>query len=124
MSHLLLCNIQTTNKSFQLPIEIVDIIKTYTGEGIWRNGKFITIHKISKSDKRYEMLLKRPRIKQVRNCDRNNPLKGSTWFKTTTGKFMVINTILDCRIHIENVYYVADVWEMHYNKDVVQVVIR
>jgi hypothetical protein len=124
MSGLLLCKIQTNNKTFQLPTELVDIIKTYTGEGLWRNGKFINIHKISKSDKRYEILLKRPRIKQVHHCDINNPVKGCVWFKTTTGKFMLINVIMDCRIPIGNFYHSAHVWEMHYNAEVTQLVIR
>lgn len=124
MSDLLLCKIQTTNKIFYLPTELVDIIKTYTGEGLWRNGKFITINKISKSDKRYEILLKRPRIKQIHHCDINNPVKGCVWFKTTTGKFMLINVIIDCRIPIGNFYHAADVWEMHYNAKVTKLVIR
>ena len=37
----------------KLPSEIVDIIKLYTGEGCWRNGKYINIHRIPKSDDRY-----------------------------------------------------------------------
>jgi hypothetical protein len=124
MTHLLFCKIQTNNKIFHLPTEIVDVIKTYTGEGLWRNGKFITIHKISKSDKRYEMLLKRPRIKQVYHCDKNNPVKGSVWFKTETGKFIVINVLIDYKFRIKNSYHKADIWEMHYNEQVTQIVIR
>jgi hypothetical protein len=124
MSELLLCKIKTSNKIFILPTEIVDIIKTYTGEGIWQNGKFINIHKISKSDNRYKMLLKRPRIKQVHHCDINNPLKGCVWFKTTRGKFMLINVIINCRIPIANLYHLADVWEMYYNTKVTTQIIR
>jgi len=39
-----------------MPNELVDIVKLYTGEGLWRGGKYITIHKISKDDFRYFML--------------------------------------------------------------------
>jgi hypothetical protein len=124
MSELLKGEINMTNKVFQLPLEIIDIIKTFTGEGIWRNGKFITIHKISKFDIRYKMLLKRPRIKQVHNCDKNNPLKGCVWFKTNRGKFIVINAMINCSFRIGDMYHKADIWEMHYNEQLTQIVIR
>jgi hypothetical protein len=124
MSELLKGEINMPTKVFKLPLEIIDIIKTYTGEGIWRNGKFITIHKISKSDNRYKMLLKRPRIKQVHNCDMKNPLKGCVWFKTTSGKFIVINVMINYSFRVGDMYHRADLWEMHYNKEVTQIVIR
>jgi hypothetical protein len=49
----------------KLPKEIVDVIKLYTGEGEWRNGRYINIRKIPKDDFRFHMLKMRPRIKQI-----------------------------------------------------------
>ena len=49
----------------KLPVELVDYVKLFTGEGVWRNGKYINIHRIPKLDYRYEMLLSRPKIKQI-----------------------------------------------------------
>lgn len=98
-----------------IPKDIVDIIKLYTGEGCWRNGKYIQIHRIPKDDCRYTMLRKRPMIKQIYNDNKYHPLKGSVWFKLDNGKFVVIsvskNYIWDetQKIHI---YF----WEMHYNQ--------
>ena len=59
--------IVTKNKRFYLMKEIVDIVKTFTGEAYWRNGKFILVRRILKTDERYTMLKKRPRIKQIFN---------------------------------------------------------
>jgi hypothetical protein len=72
--------------------DTVNHIKLFTGELIEKNGKYCRIQKIPKNDPRYEMLRKRPRIRQVYNNDmtRQYPLKGSVWFKIN-GKFMVIN---------------------------------
>ena len=42
----------------KIPKEIVDVIKLYTREGCWRNGKYITINKIKKDDYRYLILSK------------------------------------------------------------------
>jgi hypothetical protein len=109
--------IKTKNKKFYLMKEIVDIIKTYTGEACWRNGKFVLIHRIPKTDERYDMLKKRPRIKPVFHTDNENPIKGSVWFKLSTGKFMVINVITGYfRWNTEQ--YHGTFWEMHYNQDV------
>jgi hypothetical protein len=113
--------ITTKNKRFYLMKEIVDIIKTYTGEACWRNGKFILIHRIPKTDERYDMLKKRPRIKQIIynifHANYEKPIKGSVWFKLSTGKFMVIN-VMTGSIRWGNEQYHGTFWEMHYNQDV------
>lgn len=97
------------------PTEIVDIIKLFTGEGCWRNGKYINIHRIPKNDYRYTMLSKRPIIKQVYNDYKLAPLKGSVWFKRDNGKFIVINS-LKADIWNGNQYTSGHFWEMHYNQ--------
>jgi len=99
-----------------LPREIVDIIKLFTGEGCWRRGKYINIHRIPKTDLRFSMLEKRPRIKQIHNNCYEEPFKGCVWFKTSSGKFIVI--------YVGNTYaYIGHqntfgcFWEMHYNQE-------
>lgn len=79
----------------RLSPELVDHIKLFTGEGCWQNGRYVNIRKISRTDPRYAMLSKRPRIRQLpSNFDRHlDPLRGSVWFKLATGKFFVINVI-------------------------------
>lgn len=124
MAELLLKDIKIKNTTFHLPPEIVDVIKTYTGEGVWRNGKFVNIHKIAKSDSRYSILLKMPKIKQVYNSDINNPIKGCVWFKTAAGKFMVINVLINYNFKMNNLYFEVNLWEMYYNKEVTQRVIH
>jgi len=77
-----------------LPVEIVDVIKLYTGEGCWLNGRFVKINKISKNDSRYNMLKKRPQIKQVStDCSNrfSDKKQGMVWFKIN-GSFMVISS--------------------------------
>jgi hypothetical protein len=36
------------------------------------------------------MLLKRPKLKQIRNDHYDAPLKGAVWFKSSAGKFVFI----------------------------------
>jgi hypothetical protein len=48
-----------------LPQELVDIIKEFSGEGLWRNGTFISIGRIAKNDPRYAILQSRSLIEQV-----------------------------------------------------------
>ena len=96
-----------------LSYEIVDIIKLYTGEGIWRNGVYV--NRIPKYDYRYTMLKNRPIIKQIYNCDFRNKLRGCVWFKLKNGKFIVINVLetyhwAEGKINIHGYF-----WEMHYN---------
>jgi hypothetical protein len=106
--------ISIKNKKFYLMKEIVDIVKTYTGEAYWQNGKFLLVRHIPKTDERYTMLKKRPRIKQIFHNDFNNPVKGSVWFKLATGKFMVIN-IISGSIRIGDQYFHGTFREIHYN---------
>jgi hypothetical protein len=76
---------------YKLPVEIVDHVKLYTGEGEWRNGRYVNIYRILKEDLRYAMLKKIPKIRQL-NLDLINKTKiGSVWFKFPNNKFMVIN---------------------------------
>lgn len=97
-----------------IPTHCVDIIKEYTGEACWRNGKFIHIHRISSSDPRYQMLKKRPKIKQLKHDSLGELLVGSTWFKLANNKFIVINVFRGKRWNGER-YINGDFWEMNYN---------
>jgi hypothetical protein len=92
MSDILLKLRNKNGKTLTTP-DVVNYIKLFTGELVMRNGKYSKIGRIPLSDPRYEILLKRPRIRQVNNRDLNHnyPLKGSVWFKLN-GKFMVINS--------------------------------
>jgi hypothetical protein len=99
----------------KLPKELVDIIKLYTGDGCWQNGKYINLYRIPRSDPRYEMLRKRPRIKQVFNDYREPRFKGSVWFKLPNGKFVVINAARGS-VWTGHHYMEGEYWEMHYNK--------
>jgi hypothetical protein len=96
---------------YWLPNEIVDVIKLYTGEGCWRNGKYINIHRIPKDDFRYAMLAKKPKIKQLCYDSANIARMGSVWFKIYNGKFVVLN--LKEKKYGEITYHI---WEMHYNR--------
>lgn len=49
----------------RLPQELVDIVKEFTGEGLWRNGSFVSIGRIAKNDPRYDLLRSRSLIEQV-----------------------------------------------------------
>jgi hypothetical protein len=106
MSDLLTC---------KLPDVIIDVIKLYTGEGCWRRGEYINIHKIPKDDSRYTILSKRPIIKQIYNTHPSISRKGSVWYKLDNGKFIVINV---GKQYIWNgTRYINDYfWEMHYDK--------
>jgi hypothetical protein len=80
-----------------LPKEIVDHVKLYTGEAYWTNqGKFRLVSRFPKDDHRYEMLRKRPRVKQILNENYNDHLRGCAWFKREDGRFVVINVRYMC----------------------------
>jgi hypothetical protein len=49
----------------RLPQELVDIVKEFTGEGLWRNGTFVSIGRIAKNDPRCDLLRSRSLIEQV-----------------------------------------------------------
>jgi hypothetical protein len=90
MSNILLKLTSKTGK-YLVNNDVLTIIKLFTGELHYRNGKYTKVNRIPRLDSRYEMLLNRPRIKQILNTDRNDHiLKGSVWFKVN-GKFMVFN---------------------------------
>jgi len=99
---------------YKVPKEIVDLIKLYTGEGCWRNGKYITINKIKKDDYRYLMLNKRALIKQVFNNVDTHPKRGMVWFKISN-KFAVISTRYF--YYWNGVFHALGYfWEMDYNQ--------
>lgn len=105
----------------KLPSYVVDHIKLFTGEGAWRNGKYINIHRIPSDDPRYEMLRRRPKIKQLCNDSYlpEQSLRGCTWFKTSENKFMVITVRYGRSWHTAPSRY-GHFWEMHYDKNVVE----
>jgi hypothetical protein len=75
----------------KLPEYVVDYIKLFTGEGCWRNGKYINIHKFLKNDLRYTMLTKMPKVRQLK-LSMSHPTKiGSVWYKYPNNKYVVIN---------------------------------
>jgi hypothetical protein len=114
MSNALLGTIVTKGKRFILPPEVIDIVKTYTGEAEWRNGKYVLIRRISRTDERYAMLKKRPLIKQIFHTDVDNNKRGCVWFKLDSGKFLVINVMIGSAFIGAQRYY-GTFWEMHYN---------
>jgi hypothetical protein len=97
-----------------LPEYIIDIIKEYTGDGCWRNGKYINIRRIPKDDPRYQMLKKRPKIKQLRYDTVGDLKAGCVWFKLPNNKFVVIN-VLRGRHWIGDHRIEGDFWELSYN---------
>ena len=108
----------------KLPSYVVDYIKLYTGEGIWRNNKYINIHRIARDDLRYSMLKRLPKIRQVINrfSLNDHQLRGCTWFKVDGKKHMVISVKYDRYYDLpytENYY-----WEMCYNEKKIMVPIR
>jgi hypothetical protein len=77
-------------KNKKLPVlkeDIINYIKTYTGEIKIRNGVYM--RQIPKNDERYSMLKKKPLIKQYRNSTTDNNKKGFAWWKVND-KFMMI----------------------------------
>jgi len=101
----------------KLAPELIDVIKLYTGEAYWQNNKIYYVKKIPKTDCRYEMLRKRPLIKQVPNEYMLHPIRGSVWFKVN-GKFMVITTRYSCVWNAETHTYTFGYFgEVFYNKN-------
>ena len=106
-----------------LPHYIVNHIKLFTGEGWWRNGKYIHIHRIPRNDLRYELLLRRPKIKQIHNGSVDDgKLIGAAWFKLPTNKFMVIYVIY--KKFINGIFYDGYIWELHYNGNELRYALR
>lgn len=103
----------------KLPAAIVDHVKLFTGEGIWRKGRYINIHRIPRDDPRYEMLRRQPKIRQILNeaSTTDNPLRGAVWFKLPNNKFMMI-TVRHGKAWYNGGSLYGCLWEMHYNKEV------
>ena len=103
----------------KLPAVIVDHIKLYTGEGFWRKNKYVNIHRIPSDDPRYEMLRRRPKIRQILNeaSTPESPLRGAAWFKLPNNKFMMI-TVRKGKSWHTNMSIHGCLWEMHYNEQV------
>ena len=98
-----------------MPTDCVNIIKEYTGEAFWHNGRFIRRRRIPLTDPRYEMLKKRPRIKQLNYDSIGDQKVGSVWFKLENNKFVVINVVFR-GLHWNGEFYIrGDFWEMHYD---------
>lgn len=95
------------------PTDIHNVIKVFTGEAHWRNGRFV--HCIPKDDPRYNMLKNMPKIKQVPNDTFGFPIRGSVWFKMPNGKFTVI-TVRKGYVRTHMHHQTHDLWEMHYNQ--------
>jgi hypothetical protein len=101
----------------KLPAYVVDHVKLFTGEAVWRNKKLVHIHRISKDDYRYRALKRLPLIKQVHNDHVDEPRRGCVWFKLSSGKFMVIS-VRYTHIKIPHQYeFSGYIWEMNYNKE-------
>lgn len=103
----------------KLPAFVVDYVKLYTGEGVWRHGKYINIRRIARDDFRYTMLREMPKIRQVTNdfILKDHPLRGCVWFKVNKKKYMVISvkyTRYYHEYHTENYY-----WVMNYNNQTI-----
>jgi hypothetical protein len=107
MTSLLIC---------KLPVEIVDHVKLYTGEGEWRNGRYVNIHRIPNDDSRYTMLKKIPKVRQLILDFSNKTRIGCVWFKFPNNKFVVINkgsgTFWNGYYHINGCFC-----EMYYNQE-------
>lgn len=102
----------------RLSTELIDHIKLFSGEGHWRDGKYMTI--IPKDDYRYKMLKRKPRIRQLSsNFDKHlDRLRGCVWFKLPNGKFFMVNIIYK-RQHIGASYHEAFYRETYYDSKAV-----
>jgi hypothetical protein len=100
----------------KLPEYVVDHIKLFTGEGCWRNGKYINIHRFPKNDQRYKMIEKMPRIKQIILAVTHQTKVGCVWYKLDNGKFVVIMTGQGDYFNQNHRYAQGNFWEMHYNE--------
>ena len=108
----------------KLPAYVVDYVKLYTGEALWRNKKLVHIHRISKDDYRYIALKRLPLIKQVPNDHMDEPRRGCVWFKVSGGKFMVI-TVRFTYIKIpQGPTFAGHIWEMNYDEESVKLLVR
>jgi len=64
-----------------LPMDLIPVIKEFTGEIRVRNG--IPIRRFKSNDRRYVMLRKAPKIKQlVKSTSYEDEKRSSVWFKT------------------------------------------
>jgi len=107
----------------KLPEYLVDHIKLFTGEGEWRNGKYVNIRRIDKSDSRYSLLKKRPQIKQItynfsgKVRFRKHFRAGCVWFKLNNNKFVVLTcgkgNFWNGLDYVDSCY-----WEMQYNNSI------
>jgi hypothetical protein len=70
--------------------------------------------RISKNDYRYTLLKKRPQIKQLRLESISNEKTGMVWFKTSSGKFLVIQAGY-MKYYNGFSHQNGYIWEMSYN---------
>lgn len=90
-----------------LPEDIVTVIKLFTGEIVYRNGKFIK--RIGSGDYRCEIMRRMPRIKQLHNSVVNDEQdwRGAVWFKTLDKKNHIVISVY------YNAWHGRRVWEMN-----------
>lgn len=78
-----------------LPMDLVPLIKEFTGEIRVRNG--VPIKRIKPNDRRYAMLRRSPKIKQLNtSINLEEEKRGSVWFKTPDkSRHIVISVFYD-----------------------------
>ena len=65
----------------KLPADLIPVVQEFTGEIRVRNGK--SMRQIKANDRRYEMLRRSPKIKQLgTSINLEFEKRGSVWFKT------------------------------------------
>lgn len=87
------------NKLPELTEDVINCIKTYTGEVKLRND--IYMRQIPKNDVRYSILTKKPTITYYKNSSVDETLKGFVWWKVNN-KYMMITVFNNHKLHIEN----------------------
>ena len=92
-------NQKNQNKIPELTEDVINYIKTYTGEVKMRNG--IYMKQIPKNDIRYTIMKTKPIITYYRNSSIDETLKGFVWWKVNN-KFMMITVFNNHKLHVEN----------------------
>jgi hypothetical protein len=87
------------NKLPELTEDVINYIKTYTGEVKLRND--IYMRQIPKNDLRYSLLKNKPVITYYKNSSIDETLKGFVWWKVNN-KYMMITVFNNKKTHVEN----------------------
>jgi hypothetical protein len=90
-----------------IPTDLIPEIKLYTGEIRIRNGKHM--RQLKSRDRRYEMLRKMPKIRQLHNAANGHERdrRGSVWFRTPDRTKHVVISVYYCS------WYKKTIWEMN-----------